>query len=87
MSGGVVDLAAWKARRAGWQVLETNEIDLKVYDNQDGRGRLVLCLGEDTEELLVSPDLLRRWAAKMLMVAEQIEDAEMTALMAMEDGR
>lgn len=86
MSGGVIDLLAWKARRAGWQVLETNEIDLKVYDNRDGRGRLVICLGEDTEELLVSPDLLRRWAAKMVCVAEQVEDAEMTALMAMEDA-
>lgn len=86
MSGGVVDLAAWKARKAGWQVLETNEIDLKVYDNGDGRARYVLCLGEDTEELLLSPDTLRRWAAKMMLVAEQVEDAEMTAILAMEDA-
>jgi len=86
MSGGVIDLLAWKARRAGWQVLDHKEIDLKVYDNQDGRGKLVIVLGEDTEELLVSPDTLRKWAAKMLMVAEQVEDAEMAALMAMEDA-
>ena len=86
MSGGVVDLLAWKARKAGWQVLDHEEIDLKVYDNGDGRGKLVIVLGEDTEELLVSPDLLRRWAAKMAMVAEQVEEAEMAALMAMEDA-
>lgn len=86
MSGGVIDLLAYKARRAGWQVLETNEIDLKVYDNGDGRARYVLCLGEDTEELLLAPDTLRKWAAKQLVVADQIEEAEMAALMAMEDA-
>lgn len=86
MSGGVIDLLAWKARKAGWQVMQHDEIDLQVYDNRDGRARYVLCLGEDTEELLLSPDTLRRWAAKMLMVAEQVEDAEMAGILAMEDA-
>jgi len=86
VSGGVIDLLAWKARRAGWQTMESHEIDLKVYDNGDGRARCVLCLGEETEELLLAPDTLRRWAAKMVMVAEQVEEAEMVALMAMEDA-
>jgi len=86
MSGGVIDLLAWKARRAGWQTMESHEIDLQVYDNKDGRARFALCLGEDTEELLLSPDTLRRWAAKMVCVAEQVEDAEMAALMALEDA-
>lgn len=86
MSGGVIDLLAYKARKAGWQVMQHDEIDLQVYDNRDGRARYVLCLGEDTEELLVTPDTLRRWAAKMLLVAEQVEDAEMTAILAMEDA-
>lgn len=86
MSGGVIDLLAYKARRAGWQTMESHEIDLQVYDNRDGRARYVLCLGEDTEELLLSPDTLRRWAAKMLMVAEQVEDAEMAGILAMEDA-
>lgn len=86
MSGGVIDLAAYRARRAGWQTMESHEIDLQVYDNKDGRARFALCLGEDTEELLVTPDTLRRWAAKMVLVAEQVEDAEMAGILAMEDA-
>ena len=54
-------------------MLATDEIDLKVYNNLDGRAHLNLCVGEETEELLLTPATLRAWAQKMLTVADQID--------------
>lgn len=83
---GVIDLLAWKARRAGWQVLDEKQIDCKAYPNGDGRAKVQFILGDDTEELLLTPATLRKWAAKFLVVADQTEDAEMAAILAMEDA-
>lgn len=70
---GVACLDSERRRRQGFQVLATGGIDLKVYDNLDGRGHLALVLGEETEELLLTPATLRAWAQKMLAVADQID--------------
>lgn len=70
---GVACLDSERRRRQGFHVLATDEIDLKVYDNLDGRAHVNLCLGAETEELLLTPATLRAWAAKMLAVADQID--------------
>lgn len=78
----VIDLAAEKRRRQGFKVLEPDAIDLKVYDNLDGRACVRLMIQEEmpdgttepvTETLLLVPETLRAWARKMLAVADQID--------------
>jgi len=69
----VIDLESARRRRQGFHVLAADGIDLKAYDNLDGRGHVSLVLGEETEELLLHPDTMRAWARKLLAVADQID--------------
>lgn len=81
----IIDLAAEKRRRQGFKVLEPESIALKVYDNLDGRALFRLTVKGEDEELLLTPETLRAWAAKMLTVANQI-DAPAPVLALVEEG-
>lgn len=70
---GVIDFEAAKRRRQGFEVLGAEEIDLKVFDNLDGRALLRLTVKGEDEELLLNPATLRAWAKKMEAVANQID--------------
>lgn len=77
----VIDLESARRRRQGFAPMQADSIDLKVYDNLDGRAHVALVLGEETEELLLHPETLRAWAGKLLAVADQIDPpAPMLAL-------
>jgi hypothetical protein len=78
----VIDVEAAKRRRQGFTPMQAGAIDLKVYDNLDGRAYVGLTLPVEVapgvvesqiEELLLVPETLRAWAKKMLTVADQID--------------
>lgn len=82
----VIDLESARRRRQGFQPMQSDAIDLKVYDNLDGRAYFGLQVEGETEELLLNPATLRAWAAKMQAVADQIESAKAPRLALVEEA-